>query len=86
MSRIVGNGGSEALFGGPCADVVIGMGGDDDLFGKRGNDEMRGGQGEDQLRGGPGDDMLMGNRHADCARLALSSSRYCSPRLPTGRA
>ena len=59
-SRINGQAGDDALFGGGGDDILIGGAGRDRLVGDAGNDELRGLGGSDRLTGGPGDDVLAG--------------------------
>ncbi len=41
-------------------NVLMGLGGDDELSGRGGNDALAGGKGDDMLRGGDGNDSLLG--------------------------
>lgn len=44
------------LYGGDSADVISGLGGNDNIHGNGGNDQLNGGTGDDTLAGGTGDD------------------------------
>ena len=53
MTRYLGGGGNDKLFGGDQNDTLYGDGGADRLFGGNGNDTLSGGKGRDLLWGGP---------------------------------
>lgn len=57
--------GDDTYFGGPAAEEVSGLAGDDRLYGDGGDDALDGGDGADWLHGGGGWDTLSGGRGAD---------------------
>jgi hypothetical protein len=65
--RIVrrGTAGRNVLVGGPLADRLFGLGGNDLLRGRAGNDRLDGGAGADRVFGDNGADLLIGGRGRD---------------------
>lgn len=60
MAIITGDDLDNKLAGTPDADVIHGLGGNDELLGWNGNDQLFGGAGADRLFGGNGDDLVHG--------------------------
>ena len=56
---------NDVLRGGDDAELIRGLGGNDQLFGNGGNDILRGGTGHDYLNGGQGNDSLFGGAGND---------------------
>ena len=61
MATIVGNNGSNELFGTRFADLIRGLGGDDEIEARGGNDRVYGGAGNDEIDGDAGNDSLYGD-------------------------
>ena len=64
-NRIIGNAGSDFLYGHAGHDTIHGGGATDALFGGAGNDTLYGGDGDDGLDGGFGSDTLHGGDGVD---------------------
>jgi hypothetical protein len=60
-----GTAGRNVLVGGPLADRLFGLGGNDLLRGRAGNDRLDGGPGADRIFGDNGADVLIGGRGRD---------------------
>ena len=70
--RVVGTAFGDTIEGGPGADDLLGLGGDDVLTAggaSRGSDRLDGGAGDDVLEGGDGDNRIGGGPGADAIRL-----------------
>ena len=63
--RIIGNGATNVLWGGPGNDHLSGNAGNDVLRGGPGDDTLRGGRGDDRLDGASGNDRLAGEEGDD---------------------
>jgi Ca2+-binding RTX toxin-like protein len=68
ITRVEGEGGDDALFGGRGNEQLNGGEGDDRLYGGIGDDRLRGGVGQDRLSGGFGADSLDGEAGGDFVR------------------
>jgi len=64
-ATILGEAGTDKLYGTKGADVIAGFGGADRIRGGGGADRICGGKGEDVLRGGAGRDVLFGGAGPD---------------------
>jgi Ca2+-binding RTX toxin-like protein len=60
-----GTEGGDTFSGGPDEDVIVALGGDDEVNGSSGDDVLCGGKGNDVLKGGPGDDTCIGGPGKD---------------------
>jgi Ca2+-binding RTX toxin-like protein len=60
MAQVIGTETGEILPGGPDPDIILGLGGDDELRGEDGSDLLDGGLGRDSVFAGDGDDLLIG--------------------------
>jgi Ca2+-binding RTX toxin-like protein len=67
-SIVLGEGGDDAISGGPVEDLLIGGAGRDDLRGGDGPDDLHGGPGGDLMIGGLGDDDFSGGSGRDDIR------------------
>ena len=65
IENVMGSMYDDSLSGSRAANMIWGLGGNDDLFGDKGNDTLDGGAGDDTLDGGDGDDELEGGYGAD---------------------
>jgi Ca2+-binding RTX toxin-like protein len=65
MPTYTGTNGDDSYWGGPDADLIEGLGGQDYLLGNGGDDEILGGDGDDNLHGGDGNDILDGGEGND---------------------
>ncbi len=63
--RLIGDHGSNYIYGGAGIDVIKGKGGDDLLSGQDGADRIRGDDGNDSVYGGTGSDTLLGDEGND---------------------
>ena len=67
-SVLLGEGGNDAISGGPVEDLLIGGAGRDDVRGGDGPDDLHGGPGDDLMIGGLGDDDISGGSGHDDIR------------------
>ncbi|MET1060711.1 MAG: hypothetical protein ABWX84_14020, partial [Nocardioides sp.] len=74
---ILGNAGSNHLFGGPGKDVVKGLGGTDLLYGNAGDDRLDGGGAGDLLEGQDGNDTMNGGTARDACYDTRATRRSC---------
>ncbi len=74
---ILGNGGSNHLFGGPGKDVIKGLGGTDLLYGNAGDDRLYGGGAGDLLEGQDGRDAMNGGAARDACYDTRATRRSC---------
>lgn len=65
MATIIGTPGNDERDGSSLADVIRGLGGNDELDGNGGNDRISGNAGNDELEGGSGNDRLFGGSGND---------------------
>ncbi len=63
--RLIGDAGTNRLWGGDGNDVIKTKGGNDLVWGDAGNDRIIGYTGNETLRGGSGDDTIIGNAGSD---------------------
>ncbi len=66
--ELYGESGSEQMSGGRGDDLLDGGRGGDQMLGDEGNDSLRGGRGNDRLDGGPGQDRVDGSSGDDVVR------------------
>lgn len=60
-----GNGGVDAVSGGPLPDWIVALGGDDVILAGDGDDRIEGGDGDDHINGGLGADAIFGGEGFD---------------------
>jgi Ca2+-binding RTX toxin-like protein len=74
-NTMLGNDGSDQLFGDGGNDLIFGGDGWDQLLGGAGNDRLFGGKGNDLLVGGAGNDMLFGEEGSDVFQFGATGAR-----------
>ena len=85
VENVVGSPHDDTLTGNRYANILWGLGGNDELDGLRGDDTLLGGSGDDNLDGGRGDDTLEGGPGADVLTGGDGSDTALLRRFDDGR-
>ncbi len=75
-NRILGYGGTDAIYGGALNDTISGGAGNDSINGLAGNDSLSGDDGNDFLQGDLGNDVLNGGTGDDTLQGGVGNDQY----------